>query len=139
MRVGTGMLFAALMWAGCSSGSSTTGDVFGVASPATGSVSMKAHGDAPLVSGVIFRNDGTSDIDISDFSFVIAGRDPESLGWGFTVAAGDTMNLNLCVEPAINYSLEHLDSIAFVIAGTTEKLTILELKQTGTEGGPAHN
>jgi hypothetical protein len=128
------------MWAGCSSGSSDAGDVFGVASPATGSVSMKARGDAPLVSGVTFRNDGTSSIDISDFSFVITGRSPESLGWGFSVEAGGSINLDLCVEPAINYNLEHLESVSFVIAGSTEKLTLLELKQTGTvPGGPLHN
>jgi hypothetical protein len=126
------MFFAALLWAGCSSGSSATGDVFGVASPARGQVSMKAHGDAPLVSGVAFRNDGTSDVNISDFSFVIAGRDPASLGWGFDVTAGQSTNLDLCVQPAINYELEHLDSIAFVITGSTEKLTVLELKETGS-------
>jgi hypothetical protein len=63
---------------------------------------------------------------------VIAGRDPASLGWGFDVTAGQSTNLDLCVQPAINYELEHLDSIAFVITGSTEKLTVLELKETGS-------
>ncbi len=54
--------------------------------------------------------------------------------------AGGSINLDLCVEPAINYNLEHLESVSFVIAGSTEKLTLLELKQTGTvPGGPLHN
>jgi hypothetical protein len=134
-----GLLFASMMVAGCSGGSAT-GDVFGVASPASGTVSMKAHGDAPQVSGVIMRNDGSSDVSISDFSFVIAGRASESLGWGFDVAAGQSLDVDLCVEPAINYQLEHLESLQFVVAGSTEKLTVLELKQTGTvPGGPLRN
>jgi hypothetical protein len=119
------MLLCGLSLIGCGGGA-VSSETFGLASPARGSITM-ANGvpDQPI-SGVIFSNQGTSDVTIDQIRFVLSSGEAIDGGAGVGVTAGNSVTYLYD-----NQSAHPVDSLSFAVHGSTETLVVLQTQETG--------
>jgi hypothetical protein len=124
-------LFFGVALIGCDSGAPSP-QTFGLAAPASGTITMKNQSPGQAMSGVTFQNQGTGDVTIDQIHFVLASGQTVDGAAGVGVPAGQSVTYLYDTQSA-----HAVASLSFAVHGTTESLVVLETQQTGVVPGPA--
>jgi hypothetical protein len=111
------------------------GIAMGDSARVTGNVTMFNPDPDSAISGLTFQNGGANDVTVDDLKVTAVGGGTSPAGFGFGVQAGDSTGFLIDI---VNHKaeLEHVETITFVVEGTTD-LTVTTTTTTGYVPGTA--
>ena len=110
----------------CGSSSLHETESFGRVAPASGSVSLTNAAQGDTLSGLVFENEGTGNIEISALVTTLASGEVITSQGGFGVEAGESVTYIFdSAEP------QSVASISFTVGGSTETLEVFATQESG--------